>query len=77
MNEVWFSWDGVCAATAGDWLGAAPDGRAAAGVSAVLDDSRRVLLKHPRVRRGTRVAQTLRRLDEVLDDLQRSLAARA
>ena len=45
--------------------------------NAVLDDSRRVLLKHQRVRRGTRVAQTLRRLDEVLDDLQRSLAARA
>jgi UDP-N-acetylmuramoyl-tripeptide--D-alanyl-D-alanine ligase len=40
MNEVWFSWDALCAATAGDWLGAAPDGRAAAGVSAVLDDSR-------------------------------------
>jgi predicted acylesterase/phospholipase RssA len=41
-----------------------------------LDDPKRTLLKHRRVPRGTRAAQALRRLDEVLDDLQRSLAAR-
>ena len=45
--------------------------------NAVLDDTRRVLLKHQRLPRGTRAAQALRRLDEVLDDLQRSLAERA
>jgi predicted acylesterase/phospholipase RssA len=44
--------------------------------SAVLDDPKRTLLKHRRTPRGTRAAQALRRLDEVLDDLQRSLAAR-
>jgi NTE family protein len=41
-----------------------------------LDNPKRTLLKHRRVPRGTRAAQALRRLDEVLDDLQRSLAAR-
>jgi predicted acylesterase/phospholipase RssA len=41
-----------------------------------LDDPKRTLLKHRRAPRGTRAAQALRRLDEVLDDLQRSLAAR-
>ncbi len=45
--------------------------------NAVLDDRHRVLLKHQRAPRGSRAAQALRRLDEVLDDLQRSLAARA
>jgi NTE family protein len=44
--------------------------------SAVLDDPRRTLVKRRRPPRGTRAAQALRRLDEVLDDLQRSLAAR-
>jgi len=44
--------------------------------SAVLDDSKRTLLKHRRTPRGTRAAQALRQLDEVLNDLQRSLAAR-
>ena len=41
-----------------------------------LDNPKRTLLKHRRAPRGTRAAQALRRLDEVLDDLQRSLAAR-
>ena len=41
---------------------------------AVLDDSRRTLLKHRAPRKGTRAAQALRRLDEVLNDLQRALA---
>lgn len=44
---------------------------------ALLDDSRRSLLKRHTPRKGSRAAQALRRLDEVLDDLQRSLAASA
>ena len=44
---------------------------------AALDERQRTLLKRQRPPRGTRAAQALRRLDEVLDDLQRSLAARA
>lgn len=40
---------------------------------AVLDDSRRVLLKHLRSPKRTRAARALQRLDEILDDLQRSL----
>jgi UDP-N-acetylmuramoyl-tripeptide--D-alanyl-D-alanine ligase len=42
MNEVWFSWADLEQATGGEWLGARPAGLAAAGVSAVLDDSRAV-----------------------------------
>jgi predicted acylesterase/phospholipase RssA len=42
---------------------------------AVLDDEHRHLLRLSRKRAGTRAGQALRRLDEVLDDLQRSLAA--
>jgi predicted acylesterase/phospholipase RssA len=42
---------------------------------AVLDDKQRHLLRPRKHRSGTRAAQALRRLDEVLDDLQRSLAA--
>ena len=41
-----------------------------------LDDSHRTLLGGRRPRAGNRTAHALRRLDEVLDDLQRSLAAR-
>ncbi len=41
----------------------------------VLDDKQRHLLRPRKHRPGTRAAQALRRLDEVLDDLQRSLAA--
>ena len=44
--------------------------------NAVLDDSHRALLRHRQPPQGTRAAQALRRLDEVLDDLQRSLAVR-
>ena len=44
--------------------------------NAVLDDSHRALLRHRRPAQGTRAAQALRRLDEVLDDLQRSLVLR-
>jgi hypothetical protein len=44
---------------------------------AVLDDEHRHLLRPRHHRPGSRAAQALRRLDEVLDDLQRSLAARA
>ena len=44
---------------------------------AVLDQERRTLLKHRRLRRGTHAARALRRLDEVLDDLQRQLATMA
>lgn len=40
---------------------------------AVLDDKHRHLLRLGRSRPSTRAAQALRRLDEVLDDLQRSL----
>ncbi len=43
---------------------------------AVLDQERRTLLKHRRPRRGTAAARALHRLDEVLNDLQRQLAAR-
>jgi predicted acylesterase/phospholipase RssA len=43
---------------------------------AVLDDERRRLLRRRQPLHGTRAARALRRLDEVLDDLQRSLAAR-
>ena len=41
---------------------------------AVLDQERRTLLKRSSPRKGTRTARALRRLDEVLDDLQRQLA---
>jgi len=41
---------------------------------AVLDDSRRTLLKRRVPAKGTGAAQALQRLDEVLDDLQRILA---
>ncbi len=41
----------------------------------VLDDKRRHLLRTRKRRPATRAAQALHRLDEVLDDLQRSLAA--
>ncbi|MEN9631383.1 MAG: hypothetical protein RJA10_4611 [Pseudomonadota bacterium] len=51
----------------------APHGLALA--DAVLDDRRRTLLPRARLRRGTAAARTLQRLDEVLDDLQRSLPA--
>ncbi len=44
---------------------------------AVLDDGTRTLLSQTRQRKGTRAAQVLSRLDEVLDDLQRCLAQRA
>lgn len=45
---------------------------------AVLDDHHRVLVRHRRrPRTGTRVSRALRRLDEVLNDLDRALAARA
>ena len=40
---------------------------------AALDDPRRMLLPRSRIARGGRAAAALRRLDEVLDDLQRSL----
>lgn len=44
---------------------------------AVLDDDRRVLVRHRRrPRTGTRVSRTLKRLDEVLNDLDKALAAR-
>jgi UDP-N-acetylmuramyl pentapeptide synthase len=42
MNDLWFSWADLRQATGGDWLGTGPADRAAAGVSAVLDDSRAV-----------------------------------
>jgi hypothetical protein len=42
---------------------------------AVLDDERRVLIKRRRLA-GTRASRALRRLDEVLNDLDRALAAR-
>jgi NTE family protein len=41
---------------------------------AVLDDARRVLLRRSRAHAGGAAARTLRRLDEVLDDLETSLA---
>jgi predicted acylesterase/phospholipase RssA len=41
-----------------------------------LDDARRMLIKRRRAP-GTRAARALRRLDEVLNDLERALAARA
>jgi predicted acylesterase/phospholipase RssA len=45
---------------------------------AVLDDHRRVLVRHRRrARTGTRVSRTLKRLDEVLNDLDKALAARS
>lgn len=45
---------------------------------AVLDEHRRTLLRHRRKPPGgTRVSRTLRRLDEVLNDLDKALAARA
>lgn len=44
----------------------------------ILDEPRRTLIRRRRPpRAGTHAAQTLRRLDEVLDDLARALAARA
>ena len=43
---------------------------------AVLDQERRTLLKLRRARPATRSARTLRRLDEVLDDLQAQLQSR-
>jgi len=42
---------------------------------AALDDSHRALIKQRRPASGTRAARALRRLDEVLDDLQQRLAA--
>lgn len=42
----------------------------------VLDDPHRVLVRRQRRRPGTRAARALRRLDEVLTDLDRTLAAR-
>ena len=42
----------------------------------VLDDTRRTLIKQRRPATGTHAARALRRLDEVLDDLQLRLAAR-
>jgi hypothetical protein len=42
---------------------------------AALDDMRRRLVKGGRPRRGTRVARSLQRLDEVLNDLTRTLKA--
>ena len=44
---------------------------------AALDDSHRRLVKQRRPTTGTRAARALQRLDEVLDDLQHSLAASA
>ena len=44
---------------------------------AALDDSHRTLIPPRRPATGMRAAQALRRLDEVLDDLQRQLASRA
>ncbi|MBP6765783.1 MAG: patatin family protein, partial [Rubrivivax sp.] len=43
---------------------------------AVLDDHRRTLVKRQRRRVGTRAARALRRLDEVLKDLDKALALR-
>jgi predicted acylesterase/phospholipase RssA len=43
---------------------------------AALDDHRRTLLKRP-LRTGSRAARALRRLDEVLNDLDRALVARS
>ena len=43
---------------------------------AVLDDSDRTLIVQRRRATGTRAARALRRLEEVLDDLQRSLVAK-
>ena len=43
---------------------------------AVLDDTRRRLLGRGKPRQRTRAARTLQRLDEVLNDLDRALAAR-
>jgi len=56
-------------------LGAALARHGLALDDAVLDDEHRHLLRPRNHRPGTRAAQALRRLDEVLDDLQRSLAA--
>jgi UDP-N-acetylmuramoyl-tripeptide--D-alanyl-D-alanine ligase len=42
MNEQWFSWADLRQATGGEWLGSGPTAQAAAGVSAVLDNSRTV-----------------------------------
>lgn len=45
---------------------------------AVLDDHRRVLVRHRRrPRTGTRISRSLKRLDEVLNDLDKALAARS
>jgi predicted acylesterase/phospholipase RssA len=43
----------------------------------VLDDTRRTLIRRRRAPQGTRAARALRRLDEVLKDLDKALAARA
>ena len=56
-------------------LGAALERHGLALDDAVLDDEQRHLLRLSRQQAGTRAGQALRRLDEVLDDLQRSLAA--
>ena len=56
-------------------LGAALARHGLALDDAVLDDEHRHLLRLSRKRPATRAAQALQRLDEVLDDLQRSLAA--
>jgi len=43
MGNVWFSWSGLREVVGGDWVGPAPAPRAAAGVSAVLDNSKAVV----------------------------------
>lgn len=43
MSAVWFSWADLRQATGGEWLGPVPAPQTAAGVSAVLDDSRAVV----------------------------------
>jgi len=42
MSAIWFSWSDLRQATGGEWLDPGPAPQAAAGVSAVLDDSRAV-----------------------------------
>lgn len=42
MSALWFSWDALRRITGGDWLAPGPRPQAAAGVSAVSDDSRAI-----------------------------------
>ncbi len=42
MSNLWFSWCELCEVTGGEWAGPGPSRRGAAGVSAVVDDSRAV-----------------------------------